>query len=69
MRALLVALSMLTLTPGPLAACDAETGCKDDFDCDGTAVCRVATGACEAFVCKIDDDCSGSKTCNDNVCE
>ena len=68
MRALLVALSMLTLTPGPLGGCDSATGCKDDFDCDGASVCKVATSACEAFVCKVDDDCGAGKHCDDNAC-
>jgi len=69
MRAMLVALCALTLTPAPFGACDSASGCKDDFDCDGASVCKVSTGACEAFVCKTADDCDGGKTCNDNVCE
>ncbi|MFO0750371.1 MAG: hypothetical protein U1F43_32580 [Myxococcota bacterium] len=50
-------------------ACDSNTGCTDDYDCDQAFVCKLSTKSCEPFVCKEDADCDGSLTCNDNECK
>ena len=64
-------LAALTLLGTALAgACNSEDGaCKDDFDCDGSTVCRVSTGSCEPFVCNVNDDCPSGLTCGDNHCD
>lgn len=53
-----------------LGGCDSSPGpCKNDFDCNGTLVCRLSTGECEAVVCRTDSDCVASDlTCVDNAC-
>lgn len=52
-----------------VSACTNEDGaCKDDFDCDGSTVCRLSTGTCEPFVCNTNSDCTGGLTCDDNLC-
>ena len=52
------------------AACGSSQGpCKDDYDCNGTEVCRVATGECEKAVCRAAADCLGKdRACVDNAC-
>ena len=52
-----------------ISACESDTGCKDDFDCEGALVCKVSTGTCEAFVCADDLDCDNGLTCQDNACQ
>ncbi|PKN55363.1 MAG: hypothetical protein CVU56_21685 [Deltaproteobacteria bacterium HGW-Deltaproteobacteria-14] len=69
MRALLVAIALMGLAPITLTGCESETGCKDDFDCNGAMVCKISSGSCEALVCKVDADCGGGKSCDDNECK
>ena len=52
----------------PLVACEEDSGCKDDYDCEGALVCKVSEGVCEPFECNDDDDCDGDTTCVDNAC-
>lgn len=53
-----------------LVACGSKSGpCRDDYDCDGTEVCRKATGKCEPFLCREDADCLDPRyRCDDNSC-
>lgn len=60
----LLAMSAFFAAPG----CESDSGCSDDFDCDGAQVCRKATGSCQVFVCKVAADCGAGQTCDDNEC-
>jgi len=51
-----------------LPACEEDSGCKDDYDCEGAFVCKVSKGTCEAFVCADAGDCDEGETCVDNAC-
>jgi hypothetical protein len=61
--ATLVAVMGLALT-----GCETETGCKDDYDCDGKSVCNRASGTCQNAECVDDAGCSGGKVCDDSIC-
>ena len=53
-----------------VAACSSsDGGCKDDYDCDGTMVCNLATHTCEVVRCTHHSDCLDPKlACVDNAC-
>jgi hypothetical protein len=59
------------LAAGLLAAgCGTTQGaCKDDYNCDGTEVCKKSTGKCEPVRCRADKDClDPTLQCIDNDC-
>ncbi len=57
------------LAAAPVACGSSQGPCKDDYDCNATEVCRVATGECEKAVCRADADCLGKDlACVDNAC-
>jgi hypothetical protein len=64
----LVSVLVLAIASIGVAACDTDTGCKDDYDCPQAQICDTAKAACEDFVCKADTDCPSGEVCVDNAC-
>lgn len=53
-----------------LVACGTSEGpCKEDYDCEGSETCNLATKKCEPIVCREDSDCVDPRfVCVDNAC-